>query len=91
MDSRLIFRLIGEKLLDRGTWIVVLVIGTLINLYGHLLVPWIRGSLDPVTELVIEYDVRPGLTVVSVLLAYAFPLFVGTYSAVAARYRNWAR
>ena len=88
MDSRLIFRLIGERLRDRTTWVLALVVGTLINLFGQLLVPWFRGSFDPITDFVIEYEIRPGLTLFSVFLAYAFPVFVGTYSAVAVRYKG---
>ncbi len=88
MDYRLLFRLIGERLADRTTWVLAFVVGTLINLYGQLLVPWFRGSFDPVTDFIIEYEIRPALTVFSVFLAYAFPVFVGIYSAVTARYKN---
>ena len=41
-----------------------------------------------ITDFVIEYEIRPGLTLFSVFLAYAFPVFVGTYSAVAVRYKG---
>ena len=88
MDFRLILRLIGEKLVDRTTWALAFVVGTLINLYGQLLVPWFRGSFDPVTDFMIEYEIRPELTLISVSLAYAFPVFVGVYSAVTSRYAN---
>ena len=88
MDSRLILRLIGEKLLDRTTWTLAFVVGTLINLYGQLLVPSFRGSFDPITDFIIEFEFRPELTLVSVFLAYAFPVFVGIYSAVTSRYKN---
>ena len=88
MDFRLLFRLIGEKLKDRTTYILALVVGTLINAYGQLLVPWFRGGDDPVVAFLTEFDFRPGLTVLSVFLAYAFPFCVGIYSAVAARYKN---
>lgn len=63
-------------------------VGTLINLYGQLLVPSFRGSFDPITDFIIEYEIRPELTLVSVFLAYAFPVFVGIYSAVTSRYQN---
>ena len=88
MDLRLILRLISEKLVDRTTWMLAFVVGTLINLYGQLLVPWFRGSFDPITDFIIEYEIRPELTLVSVSLGYAFPVFVGIYSAVTARYKN---
>ena len=88
MKFRVILRLIGERLVDRTTWVLALVVGTLINLYGQLLVPWFRGSFDPVTDFIIEFENRPELTLVSVFLAYAFPVFVGIYSAVTERYKN---
>ncbi len=88
MKFRVILRLICERLVDRTTWVLAFVVGTLINLYGQLLVPWFRGSFDPVTDFIIEYEIRPELTLISVFLAYAFPLFVGVYSAVTARYKN---
>lgn len=88
MDLRLILRLVREKLQDGGTYIVAAVVGTLINGYGQLLVPWFRGITDPVGALVSEFSIRPTLTVVSIFLAFAFPLCVGLYSSVATRYKN---
>lgn len=85
---RLVLRLIWEKLQDRTTYGVALIVGTLINAYGQLLVPWFRGSVDPILTFVIEFELRPELTILSVFLAYAFPFCVGIYSAVAARYKN---
>ena len=64
------------------------VIGTLINAYGHLMVPWFRGVSNPFTQFADELYRRPGLTFFSVFVAYAFPLCVGTYSVVVSRYRN---
>jgi hypothetical protein len=88
MDFRLIRRLIGDKLRDRTTYTLALIVGTLINAYGQLLVPWFRGFGDPFARLAEEFQTRPGLTLFSVFLAYAFPFCVGIYSAVAARYKN---
>lgn len=88
MDYRLIRRLVGEKLKDRSTYIVAAIVGTLINLYGQFLVPWLRGLGDPVDLLAVEFGERPGLALLSVFLAYAFPICVGVYSAVATRYKT---
>jgi hypothetical protein len=88
MDFRLLQRLIAEKLRDRSTYIVAVVVGTLINAYGHLLVPWFRGASDPFLILSIEFGTRPGLTLFSIFLAYAFPVCVGVYSSVATRYKT---
>lgn len=87
MDTKLIGRLIKARLHDRGTYVVAAVVGTLINGYGHLLVPWFRTASDPFALFVDEFQAQPGLTLFSIFLAYAFPMCVGIYSAVAARYK----
>jgi len=87
LEPRLLWRLLDSKLRDRSTYVVAAVVGTLINAYGQLLVPWFRGVPDPVAAFVEEFHSRPALTLFSVFLAYAFPFCVGIYSAVAARYR----
>ncbi|MBT5415513.1 MAG: hypothetical protein HOH66_06950 [Rhodospirillaceae bacterium] len=87
MDHRLIRRLVGEKLRERGTYKVAAFVGTLINAYGQVLVPWFRGAETPFSALLYELDVRPALSVFSIFLAYAFPLCVGVYSSVVSRYR----
>ena len=88
MDFRLIRRLIVDKLHDRTTYGVAAVVGTLISAYGHLLVPWIRSDVNPFTAFAAEMGRAPILTLFSIFLAYAFPFCVGTYSAVAVRYKN---
>ena len=88
MDFRLIRRLTADKLRDRTTYGVAAVVGTLISAYGHLLVPWFRGNADPFAVFAEQLAQTPALTTFSVFLAYAFPFCVGTYSAVAARYKN---
>jgi len=88
VDFRLLRRLIAEKLCDRSTYIVAAIVGTLINAYGHLLVPWFRGASDPFLIFRIEFGIRPALTMFSIFLAYAFPLCVGIYSSVATRYKT---
>jgi hypothetical protein len=87
MDLQLIGRLIVDKLHDRTTYVLAAIVGTLINCYGHLLVPWFRTGSNPFTSLAVELDVRPGLTLFSIFLAFAFPFCVGIYSAVVARYK----
>ena len=88
MDSSLILQLVATKLRDRSTYVLALVVGAIINLYGQYLLPWFRGSFDPSTDFLIEYEIRPEITVFSVFLGFAFPFFVGLYSAVATRYKN---
>ena len=85
---RLVSRLIKDKLQDRTTYVLALIVGTLINAYGQLLVPWFRTDMNPFTLFSIEVMERPMLTAFSIFLAFAFPFCVGIYSAVAARYKN---
>ena len=88
MDYRHLQRLVGEKFRDQSTYIVALIVGTLINAYGQLLVPWFRGAADPFVALAAEFDLNPGLALFSIFLAYAFPLCVGVYASVATRYKG---
>lgn len=88
MDYRLVRRLTGDKLRDRHTYVVAAIVGTLIAVYGQLLVPWFRGSSNPFAVLFDELEARPALTLFSIFLGYAFPLSVGVYSSVATRYHN---
>jgi hypothetical protein len=88
MDLNYVKRLIFDKLRDAETYWIAGLVGTLINAFGHLLVPWIRGSEDPWAILVEEFQAHPALTIFSILLAYAFPLLVGVTSSVLTRYRN---
>jgi hypothetical protein len=88
MNYKLLRRLIFAKLCEKNTYILALIVGTLINVYGQLLVPWFRGVEDPSTVLLNHYQTNPWLTLISIFLAFAFPLCVGVYSAVSARYKN---
>jgi len=87
MNLRLIGRYVIDKLHDRTTYILALIVGTLINGYGQLLVPWFRTGSDPFVLFWEEFVRRPGLSTFSVFIAYAFPFCVGIYSGVAARYK----
>ena len=84
----MITRYVIDKLRDRTTYILAAIVGTLINAYGQLLVPWFRTGANPLEQFIIEFVQRPKLTLFSVFLAFAFPFCVGIYSAVAARYKN---
>lgn len=86
MEINILRRLVADKLRDRSTYIVALVVGTLINAYGQLLVPWFRGSSDPFASLAMELNLNPVLTLFSIFLAFAFPFCVGIYASVATRY-----
>jgi hypothetical protein len=88
VDFRLLQRLVAAKFRDRSTYIVALIVGTLINAYGQLLVPWFRGATDSLVALAAEFERNPGLTLFSIFLAYAFPLCVGVYASVATRYKG---
>ncbi len=90
LDWPIIYRLVLDKLRDPGTYTLSVVVGTVINLYGQILVPWLRGSSTPFTDLAAEASARPGLMATSVAVGYTFPLLVSVYSAVATRYGNRA-
>jgi hypothetical protein len=78
-------RYVNEKLRDPITYLIAVVVGTLINAYGHLLVPLLRGEPHPVEALGAEFGTHPMLVTFSVLLAYAFPFAVSIVSAVLTR------
>ena len=88
MDIPLVKRLIADRLRHAETCWIAAVVGTLINGYGQLLVPWIRGSDDPFAAMSAEFRAHPTLTAFTILLAYTFPMIVGVTSAVFTRYRN---
>jgi hypothetical protein len=88
IDFRLVNRLLVDKLHNSETYWIAVIVGTLINGYGQLLVPWFRGAADPFTALALEFRAHPFLTTFSIVLAYAFPLVVGVVSSVITRYRN---
>lgn len=79
-------RYLVEKLKDPASYVVAAFVGTFINAYGQLLVPWLRGANEPWQRFVGEFREAPGVVCASLLLAYAFPLCVNVFSAVAARY-----
>jgi hypothetical protein len=88
IDPRLVNRLLADKLHNSETYWIAVIVGTLINGYGQLLVPWFRGVADPFAALALEFRAHPFLTTFSIALAYAFPLVVGVVSSVITRYRN---
>ena len=58
-----------EKLVQPSTYVVALVVGTLINLYGQVLVPFLRDEPEPVLHFVRECAQPPLLASISVLIA----------------------
>ena len=70
---------------DLRAWRTALVVGTLINLYGQLLVPWLDGQPDVVAAWLEKAGTHPGTTALSTVLGYLFPLGVSVYSAAGAR------
>lgn len=88
VDHCLIAQFVADRLRRRSAYVVPLIVGTLINLYGHLLVPWFRGVAAPLDAVRIEAAERPGVLVLSVVIAYVFPFLVSLYAGVSERYRN---
>jgi len=77
-----------DKLRDGNTYVVALVVGSMINLYGHLFVPWVRGQDSVMGSFTDHFNAAPGAVTISMVLAYCFPVCVGVYSAVLTRYRS---
>lgn len=71
----------AQRMVRRGTWVTALVVGTLINLYGQVLVPMLRGSGGPFAELHRSFVDAPALATLSVALGYLFPLTVTALAA----------
>ncbi|MHA1548760.1 MAG: hypothetical protein ACTSYE_07495 [Alphaproteobacteria bacterium] len=88
MDTEIIGRILRDKLRDSETYWIAAIVGTLINGYGQLLVPWFRGAASPFVAARDEFAVNPGLMIFSIILAYVFPLVVGVTSSVLTRYRG---
>jgi len=88
MDRRLIGQFTKDRLCDSSIYWLALIVGTVINCYGHLLVPWMRSGKDPFALLAHELEIQPGLTIFTILVTYCFPFGVALYSSVAARYKN---
>jgi len=84
----MIRHLVAVKLRDPGTYFLSIVVGTVINLYGQILVPWLRGSTTPFADLALEASARPWLMATSIGLGYVFPLVVSVYSSVVTQYRS---
>lgn len=74
-----------EPLRQPRSWRIAFVVGTLINLYGQLLVPWLDGGTDVLGGWLEGARSHPGTTTLSAVLGYLFPLGVSLYSAAAAR------
>ena len=85
MNWSLILFYVIEKVADPSLFLLALVVGTVINLYGQILVPWLRG-LSPVAALCLEHKERPLLLYLSIFIAFFFPFTVGMVSGVATRY-----
>ncbi len=69
----------------RSSFKVAAVVGTLINVYGQILLPWLNGEPNPLAALRERAVLHPGTTALSVAVAYFFPLGVSIYSAAVAR------
>jgi hypothetical protein len=67
------------------TLVTALVVGALINLYGQVLVPLLRGSVDVLGSLARDFRAAPGVTLCSVALGFAFPWLVSAYAGARAR------
>jgi len=86
MDIPVVNAMVVDKLRQRSTYVLALVVGTAINMYGQVLVPCLRGIDSAYDALAMEWSAHPITLAVSVFLGYLFPFAVGVYSSVATRY-----
>jgi len=73
-----------------GTVRTALVVGTLINLYGQVLVPWLRGA-DVLGALGRSFEEAPVVALLSVALGFAFPWLVSAYAGARVRVETAGR
>ena len=59
----------------------------MINIYGQLLVPILRGGVDALGKVFWEAQNNSGLFLLSVVIAFVFPFCVGLLSSSLAAYK----
>ena len=84
--ASLVGRYIKDRLTKRATYLLPLVVGTVINCYGQFLIPYLRGVEQPLQQFLGEWESNPALVVFSIFVGYCFPFLVGLYSAVMTRF-----
>ena len=82
---KLVLRFGLEKSLDKGTYIVAFVVGSLITCYGQLLVPYLRHEGNVWDMFVDKIWERPKLSIFSITIAYLFPIGVQLQAVIVAR------
>lgn len=89
-EAKVVSRYAIDKLRDPATYRVAFTVGTFINLFGHFLVPFLRGREDLWANFVSELIEQPVLGACSIAIAFLFPIIVQTHSAVATRIKGRA-
>jgi len=87
-EAKLVSKYAVEKLRDFSTYKVAFIVGTLINLFGQILVPFLRGRPNVGEAFLSELEARPALAALSIAVAYVFPIIVQVHSAVTSRIRG---
>lgn len=82
------WRTFAARMTRRSTWVTALIVGTLINVYGQILVPLLRGADGPLTGLRDGFVDAPGLALLSVALGYLFPLGVSALAAARTQHEH---
>ena len=86
---RLAFRFGLQKLQEQGTYLLALVVGSLITVYGQFIVPYLRNEAEVWNTFVHKMLERPKLTMFSILLAYLFPIGVQLQATIVTRLRDY--
>jgi len=90
IQSGLIMRYTCDKLRDKTTYIVTLIVGSFINCYGQFIVPMVRGDdfSQALSGFGQHFSKEPVIVGITMLLGFMFPFCVGILTAVITRYAN---
>ncbi|MAA78920.1 MAG: hypothetical protein CL916_06640 [Deltaproteobacteria bacterium] len=77
-----------QKLQKKDTYIVALVVGSLITVYGQFIVPYLRNEVDVWGIFTSKMLAQPNLSLFSILLAYLFPIGVQLHATIVTRLRE---
>ena len=78
-------RLFLQQLGKRGTLVTAAVVGTVINMYGQMVVPCLRGSGSAIDDLRRNFEDAPFLAIISIALGYTFPWLVSAFASARAK------
>lgn len=79
---------VRAALASSDVYVTTAIVGTLINLYGQILVPCFYGDMSPFSSFGLRALARPLLVAMSVGVGYTFPFCVSVVSTALSHYRS---